>query len=413
MEKKITRDEVQKEVVKNSSKDLLILEHCTGLGKTLSSIKVQEKMKPLSTFIAVAEISHIENWKEEYKKHNKEFLLENTTIECYASLKKYRNLEVDLLILDEAHRISDLRREILGTFKVKKVIALSATLEYQQKEDLIQNTFKDLDTKNLYHSYIPLKTAIESGIIPQPNIYLIPLSLDNTKRTEEVIEVWGKKQDRQKITCNFRDMWEFKGKRNKFPAVELTIKCTEYEKNKYYDDAIEYYKNRYMQTRFQGIYYKWMNLGSQRKRFLGELKTSYIKKLLNKFDDTTRIVCFLTTIDQVNKVGGKNAIHSKRKDNSIILEKFQNKETNRLFSVGMLTEGQNLNDIDVGIIAQLDSKERPFIQKHGRVLRSKEPIQYVFYFKETRDTEYLSNILEGIDETYTHNINNLDEYIPK
>ena len=33
----------------------------------------------------------------------------------------------------------------------------------------------------------------------------------------------------------------------------------------------------------------------------------------------------------------------------------------------MLTEGQNLKDIDAGIIIQLDGKERPFTQKHGEV----------------------------------------------
>ena len=76
----------------------------------------------------------------------------------------------------------------------------------------------------------------------------------------------------------------------------------------------------------------------------------------------------------------------------------------------MLQEGQkNLTDIQVGIIVQLDGTERPFIQKFGRSLRAEDPHQYIFYYKNTRDEEYLENILYGIDETFidTVDINTL------
>ena len=71
----------------------------------------------------------------------------------------------------------------------------------------------------------------------------------------------------------------------------------------------------------------------------------------------------------------------------------------------MLQEGQNLNDIEVGIIIQLDGQERSFIQKFGRSLRAEDPTQYIFYYKNTRDTEYLQNALEGIDESYIQELN--------
>ena len=71
----------------------------------------------------------------------------------------------------------------------------------------------------------------------------------------------------------------------------------------------------------------------------------------------------------------------------------------------MLQEGQNLNDIEVGIIVQLDGQERSFIQKFGRSLRAEDPTQYIFYYKNTRDTEYLQNVLEGINESYIQELN--------
>ncbi len=404
----MTRDNIQEEVVKNSDEKLIILEHCTGLGKSLSAIKVQEKTKPETTLLLVAERSHITNWKKEYIKFNKEHLLENTTIECYASLKNYRGRSFDLIILDEAHRISDLIREILTTLKVKKIIALSATFEYQQLIDLVSITFGDL-WNDYYYSSIPIKEAIEAGIIPQPDIYVIPLQLDDINKNQIIKESWGKKEKRVTINCDFSTMWGYKTNKLKYPSINLNITCTEKEKNDYLNSSIEYFKGLHMRTGSTGSRNKWMNLGSQRKRFLGEIKTPYVKELVSKLGEK-RFICFLTSINQTKEIGGKEAIHSKNKNNAKIIESFQNKEINRLFCVGMLTEGQNLKDIEIGIIAQLDSKERPFTQKHGRVLRSENPVQFIFYFENTRDEEYLNNILEGMNTEYIQVIDDLKKF---
>ena len=54
---------------------------------------------------------------------------------------------------------------------------------------------------------------------------------------------------------------------------------------------------------------------------------------------------------------------------------------------------------------QMELKELLF-KKFGRSLRAENPIQYILYFKNTKDEEYLKNILEGIDvPTYTKTIN--------
>lgn len=71
---------------------------------------------------------------------------------------------------------------------------------------------------------------------------------------------------------------------------------------------------------------------------------------------------------------------------------------------------QNLVDIEAGVIIQLDNIERAFIQKFGRVLRADSPKQYIFYYKNTRDEEYLKNVYEEIDEDYIITINNLLDY---
>ena len=66
----------------------------------------------------------------------------------------------------------------------------------------------------------------------------------------------------------------------------------------------------------------------------------------------------------------------------------------------MLQEGQNLEDIQAGIIVQLDGAESFYSKKFGRTLRADSPEQYIFYYKNTRDEEYLDKALQDINPNY-------------
>ena len=88
----MTRDEIQSRAVNLISlHDRLLLSWATGTGKTLGFIKIQEFLQAQETWIVVAEVAHIKNWEDEYRKHNKEHLLSKTRIFCYASLKNNLN----------------------------------------------------------------------------------------------------------------------------------------------------------------------------------------------------------------------------------------------------------------------------------------------------------------------------------
>ena len=147
---------------------------------------------------------------------------------------------------------------------------------------------------------------------------------------------------------------------------------------------------------------------SKKKEISWRTKTDLVRTLLHKIRDK-RFICFCTSIEQAEQLGGQNAIHSKRTDSLQIIKDFNRKKINNLFAVGMLQEGQNLTDIEVGIIIQLDGQERAFIQKFGRSLRAEDPIQFIFYYENTRDTEYLKNVLEGIDRKYITKIDRLED----
>lgn len=375
-----------------------LFEWCTGLGKTLGAINVQDAIKANLTYVVVAETAHIKNWEDEYIKHGKKHLLKNTKIFCYASLKNYVNTECDLIILDELQHASELRRDYLNQIKYKKVVGLSATIGKDQLEEL-SNIFGKIAKHK-----VTTKQAIEYGILPEPQINLIPIYLDNTKRTEQIIQTRGNKSKLVYITCNYADRWIYLKDKKNYPNLELTISCTQYEKNIHYNEQIAYYKRLAMYGQPHNKIH-WLRLGSERKRFLGECKTQIVKQFLKTIKEQ-RYIVFCTSIKQAKELGKlKNTIHSEQAKSLEIIDDFNNKKIDQLFTIGMLQEGQNLVDIEAGVIIQLDGQIRPYIQKLGRILRGKEPVMYIFYYENTQDKNYLNKILEEIPEEYIKYIN--------
>ena len=405
----MTREELQIQslsLIKQNNR--VALQWCTGLGKSkiaidmanyLADKEFKEHEEPFNVLLVVAETAHKSNWKIEFDRWG--LKTDNVVMECYASLKKYRNSYWDLVIFDEAHHLgSDLRMDVLTELHAKNIILLSATLSDQVMQ-AVTGVFGEFVT-----SKVTLKEAIEWRILPAPKVYLIPLTLDSTYSNCTIIEEWGKKEKRVTYKCKFHERWEYVRNKNKYPNVTLEISCTQQQKYDYLSDQFEYWRSQFFRTRQEFIKNKWLQVGSQRKRFLGESKTDAVRLLLHKIQNK-RFICFCTSIEQAELLGGKNAIHSK-KDNSLdIIDDFNTKKIDNLFAVGMLQEGQNLTDIEAGVIVQLDGQERAFVQKFGRSLRATDPIQFIFYYKDTRDTEYLENVLEGINEEYITEVDNL------
>lgn len=390
----------------------VILQWCTGLGKSRAAINKanyladkewKEYMEPLTLLLVVAEIAHKANWEEEFQKWklSKDIIV---TIECYASLKKYRDTYWDLIIFDEAHHLgSDLRMDVLTSMNAENIILLSATLP-DQVIHAVTEVFGEFAI-----SKITLKQAIECGALSKPKVFLIPLTLDSTYSNCTITEEWGKKEKRITYKCKFHERWEYLRNKTKYPNVTLEISCTQQQKYDYLSDQFEYWRSQFFKTRQEYTKNKWLQIGSKRKRFLGECKTDITKLLLHKIQGK-RFICFCTSIEQAELLGGKNAIHSKRDDSLSVIDSFNTKQIDNLFAVGMLQEGQNLNDIEAGIIVQLDGQERAFVQKFGRSLRADDPVQFIFYYKNTRDMDYLNNVLEGINNEYITEIDNLVDF---
>lgn len=403
----MSREELQSQslqLVKNHSR--VALQWCTGLGKSRAAIQaanyLAEQKEDLKVLLVVAEVAHKSNWEDEFIRWS--YKVPNTIIECYASLKKYRDTEWDLIIFDEAHHLgSDLRIDVLTSISAKNVILLSATLPDQTMQS-ITGIFGEFAV-----SRVTLKQAIEWGALPKPKVFLVPLNLNSTYSNCIITEEWGRKEKRVTYKCKFNERWEYLRNKTKYPNVTLEISCTQQQKYDYLTEQFEYWRSQFFRTRQEFTRNKWLQVGSKRKRFLGECKTDATRLLLHKIQDR-RLICFCSSIEQAELLGGKNAIHSKRDDSLDVIDSFNTKQIDSLFAVGMLQEGQNLTDIEAGIIVQLDGQERAFVQKFGRSLRADAPIQFIFYYKDTRDVDYLDNVLEGIDLEYIIEVDNLIDF---
>ena len=409
----MTRDELREAVLNESKRTNIAIQAATGVGKSRIAIDLcakyaTENLYPLKILLVVAELAHFDNWGKEFEKWVTlpDFAGAPITIICYASLKNYRNTSWDVIIFDEAHHLnSELRLDVFSTLKSKHRIFLSATL----KDSLLFRLEESCGP--IYNIKMGLQDAFSSNVLPEPKIVLIPLKLDNVKQDQIIIEEWGKKDKQKCAECSYAERWKYLRQKKAIPNGKLTIWCTQQQKYDYLCTQFEYYKKRYMFSRNEALKNKWLQCGNKRKQYLGLLKTEFAKELLKKVKDK-RFICFCTNIEQAETLGGANAIHSKKKNSLDIIEQFNNKERKSLFAVGMLQEGINLNDIEAGIIVQLDGEERAFIQKFGRTLRADYPVQYIIYFKGTRDEEYLNKALENIDTNYIEEAN-INEYFNK
>lgn len=408
MNDKIKSQLQQREFAALKDQHRVLLKWATGCGKSKMTIDLinhivasRNSSHPARILLIVAERAHIKNWQAEFEKWHLSFDKVTVDIICYASLKKAAEGlygAPDVIIFDEAHHLfsekrlsyaEDINNNMWGD---SYVFMLSATLSANK-----QYAAEDIFGKFKISS-ITLKDAIESEILPDPKVYVIGMELDTTKENQE-IEV-------RKGTKPMIVNWENRNK-YKYKSTPYTIRCTQQQKYMWFTNEMEYWKERYKLSNNPFHRNCWVNLGSRRKRFLGELKTSVVRSLINALPIMKRYVCFCASISQAENLCAGNTLSSTKttKKNQEIIDAFNNKKTNRIYAVGMITEGMNLTDIHIGIIVQLDGKERLFIQKFGRSMRAEDPVSFVFYYKNTQDEVYLKNALENIDPKYVQHLN--------
>ena len=353
--RKITTEEI---LTLSSVYDNLLVQLPTGYGKTLIAIKVIAKhLKSNGRFLFfVPTVDLIENTKRDFIKHGFEYLISQGDFVCYASSHNYTENSYDVVVLDEIHNaISDLRTDSISKISTNKRIGLSATVDEDSRELLnkICGWFEYTKT---------LQQAFKEGVLVEPEIRYVDIELDN------------------------------KTKRHKYKLKTSTKDCTDRE---YYDlltSSITYWRERYQDSGEQFAGNKMKSLGSQRKSFLADCKEYTLRELIKTLG-ASRFICFCGSVAQAKRLGPKESCssHTSKKGNQELIDKFNNKEINRLFAKDMLKEGTNLVDTDYGILVQAGNKEKDFVQMLGRTLRSEKPVFYILRANDTVDVRFLKN----------------------
>lgn len=365
----------------------VLIKWATGIGKSYTAIQCIVQEKPNNVLLLVSEISHKENWIKEFNKFNNNDLLNKITIECYSSLKNYENNNFDMIICDEAHHLSDLRLSFLKTIKYKKLLLLTATVN-----DFIVFNIEQFIGK-IEISSCTLQEAIDNNIIPKPNIILIELELNSIDLTETIVIKKGKNKKSNIYHCDYTNRFSLLNNIKNLKEYQLYISCTQKQKYEYLFDNYNKYKKLMFNSNDNYTKICFLRAGLNIKKYLGNCKTDIIKQFIKTLNNK-RYICFCNDISQSLILNKNHSINSKNDNSLKILEQFNNKEISNIFCVGMLQEGVNLTDIEVGILIQSSNNDREIYQKIGRVLRSDKPLVYMFYYKNTRDEEYIKNISE-------------------
>ena len=405
---KMTREDIQEKALQLSLENpYMVLQYPTGLGKTYTMIKMIERVlnqnSSYDCLILEEEISVIDNIKKEFEKFGKDYLLDRCNIICYKSLKKIKKY-YPIIVLDEAHHaFSELRLDWFSNAMIPKYMyLLSATLETGQ----IKQFEKVVCAEFLVHR-ITLKKAIEWGILPTPKIGIFPLKL-NEKDINCYYEYKRGEEELQKEIILQRevDKWKYIKNKNLYPNIHLIIYCTEKQKYDQLCYEAEMAKARWEKNKNERTKNYWLYTELCIKRFLSEIKTPYLDEFLQDvIDDGNRFVAFFGSVAQAEELAqkhGGNLIAAKvgQKESHDLIEKFNNKEIDNLYCCKMINEGVTLTDLEIGIIAQLDGKSGSFVQRAGRTLRGDTPFIYIFYYLDTKDTEYLEGALKKVKKEY-------------
>lgn len=361
----MTREEVNNLALSQIDRTkYMILELITGMGKTKIAIDLinhicdkvfKSEECPTNVLILVAKTVHKQTWRDEIEKWGG-IKTDNITIECYESLKKYKGAYFDVVIADEMQHLSETRLEILDTLHINEVfIGLSATIKRDMRDYFIYN-------HNAKIIKCGLREAVEDNVLPEPTVYLMPLSLDTIK---------------------------YAYKTKKFKRDIITTQ------RGYYDNIsslIEWYKSKYLCSRNERMKNLWLSTAGKRLKWLSEQKEAIIIALLDQLKNH-KTLTFCSSIEQSERLGKYN-ITSKNKCSIKNLEMFNSNKIKHITAVNILNEGVNLTNCRIGIFCNLNSSEIIVKQRIGRILRHKSPIIILPYFKDTREEELVEKMLE-------------------
>lgn len=391
----MTREKARNEILQIESPNILC-ELPTSFGKTKIALDLIKSKFPQEgpdphILIVIPRLVLIGNWKDEFKKWGMESYLPYVKFVTYVSFPKMAGTW-SMIIFDEVHHLSARCRDYIYAFTTSNCLMLSATVGRELKREL------KVLFPNLYTYRVSTKQAIQEEILPDPRVYLIPMTLDNTRDNYQIVK---NKSQKIELVIPYSKRFDYAKIKNR----RIIIKCTQ---RQYYDDMssmIAWYKNKMFSERLKNLF---LRKSGDRLKWLSEQKSDFVKTILAILAKQ-RTLTFCNGIAQTEELG-TCCVNSKNiKQSRENLEQFNGGFIDHITACNMLDEGVNLVNCRVGVYAVLNSSERMIKQKLGRLLRHPDPVIIIPYFKGTRDQELVEKMLEDYNPQLVITITSLNE----
>ena len=354
----MTRDDIQNKVLSV----LLKVNRGTaalsgGTGKTLIGLKHMDSVQSghFKFLVAAPKKSIFQSWKDDAKKFNFEYLLEDIKFTTYLSLDKHNPKDYDIIYLDECHSLTLKHNSWLSRFN-GKIIGLTGTPPVNTKSEKGFMVDKYCPVVYSYNT----DEAIDHSILNDYKIIVHYIDLDKEKNIKVV----------------------------KPTATWMTSELAIYN---------------YWSTRVDSSFGKMKQIAAiQRMKAMQAFKSKELKAtyLLNSIGMYNKCLCFASTQEQAARIC-TITYHSKNKFSESNLESFKSGKLLKLCAVQQLNEGINIPNLKYGIITHSYGNERQASQKIFRFLRLNPDdccTVHILCFKNTIDEQWVKSALEGFNQ---------------
>lgn len=312
-----------------------------------------------------------DQFAEEFKKWDAEDVLDRVEILCYQSAYKLSNEHYDIVVCDEIHLgISPEYRKFFQSNTYDKILCMTATIPEDEE-------YRNFLMKLAPPSYqLSLDQCVELGLVAPYEILCVPLELNEEDRLAY------KKAQNKFVQAKYRI-----GDFDTFSAAKLILA------KKMAGDA--------------GAAKMFFNAIGERKKVVqhATVKIDKAKELVASHPDDKILVFSGTNLftDNMGSALGALCYHSgyTRRERESVLEKFREGSSKILCSTKALDQGFDVPDASVGIIAGLNSKSLPMIQRVGRLLRLSTPDKigkiYILYIKDSQEEKWLRASVKSLN----------------
>lgn len=343
----------------------------TGFGKSRCGVlAIGKLLKPGERALVLVPTNQLEDqFAEEFKKWGYEDILDQVTIMCYQSSHKFRNEKFEMVVCDEIHLgLSPVYRNFFEYNTYDKLLCMTATVP--EEEEYMQYLHKIAPVRYS----ITLDECVTLGLVAPYEVVCVPIEL------------------------NEEDKLAYKKANNKFVQAKYRIGGFNT-----FDDAKAILAKKIQGD--AGAAKMFFDAIRERKQVVqhASSKIDKAQELVNQHSDA-KILVFSGSNSFSDSMGdalGGLVYHSglSKGRREKVLQRFESKSERILCSTKALNQGFNVPDASIGIIAGLDSKSLPLIQRVGRLLRlNKDKVGkiYILYVQDSQEEKWVKNAVKPL-----------------